>query len=130
MGQTMIYPENILKVFDDPKYYGALKGEKDIYTGEINGALANSFVKIYLNINDDGEIIKASYHANGCQYLIVCCEFVIGSMKNTTANSLENIDYMSISQSLKLPDHKLHCAIMVEEAVLLALTKYKQTCNI
>ena len=119
----MSIANNILLLFDTPKYFGTLPENNDIFIGYVLGALPSNFVKIFLKIDDNNIIREAVYLANGCPYLIACLETLIELVKLKPTSGLNHITYKELSKILSLPDFKLHCAIQVEEALKLALTQ-------
>ncbi len=120
----MEYSKQILGLFDEPKYMGILPFSDNIYQAEIFGSSSSNFVKLYLQIDNLGIIRRAGYLVNGCPVLIACCEMMVKLVLGTSVNDAKVIDYLEIASLLKIADLKLHCAIQVEEALYVALTKY------
>ena len=120
----MEYSKKILTLFDDPKYFGSMPADSDVYETQVSSALNTTFVKLYLKINHSSIIEDARYLVNGCPVLIACCEMCVKLVLGKPVKYAREINYFDISISLEIIDLKLHCAIQVEETLYSVLTKY------
>lgn len=119
-----MYTDKVLNEFQNPKNVGAMKDANAI--GVVGGEVCGDIMKIYLKIEDN--IIKdASFETFGCAAAIASSSVATTMLKGMTVDEALKLTNAQVVEELEgLPPQKIHCSVMVEEAVKAAIDNFKQ----
>lgn len=118
----MQYTDLVTEYFNNTKHFGKLN-DTDVLYGKSKGALLDNFVEFWVKL-DGAKITNAKYQALGCPILIACSEFTIERILGSDMNNLQDFNYQELVKDLDIPHYKVHCAIQVEQAWQVVLSKY------
>ena len=118
----MLYSEKVMDHFMHPRNVGTIENADGI--GEVGNAKCGDIMKIYLRIVDD-IIVDVKFETFGCGSAIasssMATEMIMGK---PIAEALE-LTNRAVAEALDgLPAHKMHCSVLAEEAIKLAVKDY------
>lgn len=123
--QTRSYHENVHDHFYNPRNVGKLdKKDPTVGTAVVGKAACGDVVQLQVKV-ENGVITDAKFKTFGCGSAIASSSFATELIKGKTAEEAAALKNTDISSYLKLPPVKIHCSLLVEEAVKAALDDYK-----
>ena len=80
-----------------------------------------------IDVDDATGIIKdAKFKTFGCGSAIASSSLATEWLKGKTVDSAMEIDNMEIVEELALPPVKIHCSVLAEDAIKMAINDYRQ----
>jgi nitrogen fixation NifU-like protein len=84
-------------------------------------------VCLQIDVDDTTGIIKdAKFKTFGCGSAIASSSLATEWLKGKTVDSAMEIDNMEIVEELALPPVKIHCSVLAEDAIKMAINDYRQ----
>jgi len=118
-----MYNDKVLQIFKNPK--NAYKMENPSCVGRSATCGGGDVLDIFLRIKD-GVIIDASFLTFGCAAAIVSGSVATELLKGRTLEQAASLTNAQVVEAIGgLPATKVHCSVLVEEAVKAALEDYK-----
>ena len=118
-----MYNKMVIERFQNPKNAGAMHGANAI--GQVGGIAGSDLMKLYLKINDSGKIEIAKFKVFGCCVSIaamdVACDLIVGK---DIENALKVTNKDILKVLCDVPDHKMQCLVLAEEAIRAAIQDY------
>ncbi len=117
------YSPKVLELFRNPKNAGKMD---DATVSAVAGSPAcGDMIAIYLKIDEDGRIVKASFESYGCAANIAAASVLTEMIKGLKLEEAWRISWKSISDELGgLPAIKYHCGILAVGALRRAIREY------
>jgi len=123
--QARCYHETVHDHFNNPRNVGKLdKSDPKVGTAVVGKAACGDVVQLQIKV-EDGVIKDAKFKTFGCGSAIASASYATELIKGKTAEEAAALRNTDISEYLKLPPVKIHCSLLVEEAVRNALDDYK-----
>ena len=120
----MLYSETVMDHFINPRNVGTMEDADGI--GEVGNAKCGDIMKIYLKINDD-TISDVKFNTFGCGSAIASSSMATEMIKGKTVAEALTLSNKAVVAALDgLPPEKIHCSVLAEEAVKLAIEDYRQ----
>ena len=117
------YSKKVQDYFVHPHNAGPLADANAI--GEVGSIACGDALKLYLKINDQGVIEKASFETFGCASAIASSSIATEMIKGRSINEALALSNRAVVEALDgLPPAKLHCSVLAEQAVKAALSDY------
>ena len=120
----MLYSEKVMDHFMNPRNVGTMEDADGI--GEVGNAKCGDIMKIYLKIHDD-VISDVKFNTFGCGSAIASSSMATEMIKGKTVAEALTLSNKAVVAALDgLPPEKIHCSVLAEEAVKLAIEDYRQ----
>ncbi|MBR0132260.1 MAG: Fe-S cluster assembly scaffold protein NifU [Lachnospiraceae bacterium] len=119
-----LYSEKVMDHFRNPRNVGVIEDANGI--GEVGNAKCGDIMKMYLKIEDD--IIKdVKFETFGCGSAIASSSMATEMIKGQPVAEAEKLTNKAVAEALDgLPDYKMHCSVLAEEAIKSALEDYRK----
>ncbi len=117
-----LYTDIVMDHFTNPRNVGVIEDASGI--GEVGNAKCGDIMKIYLKI-EDNVIVDAKFETFGCGSAIASSSMATEMIKGKTIEEAMAVTNKQVVEALGgLPAPKLHCSVLAEEAIKLALKDY------
>ena len=124
----MAYSEKVIDHYQNPRNIGKLdKDSKSVGTGLVGAPEWGDVMRLQIDVDDATGIIKdAKFKTFGCGSAIASSSLATEWLKGKTVDSAMEIDNMEIVEELALPPVKIHCSVLAEDAIKMAINDYRQ----
>jgi Fe-S cluster assembly scaffold IscU len=117
-----LYHEKVIDHYENPRNVGSFdKKDKNVGTGLVGAPACGDVMKLQIKIDDDGKIIDTKFKTFGCGSAIASSSVVTEWIKGKTLDEAINVTNQDIASHLNLPPVKLHCSMLAEDAIKLAV---------
>ena len=117
-----LYSEKVMDHFRNPRNVGMIEDADGV--GEVGNAKCGDIMKIYLKIEDD-IVVDAKFETFGCGSAIASSSMATELIKGKPVSDVQQLTNRAVVEALDgLPAHKVHCSVLAEEAIKLALKDY------
>ena len=118
----MMYSEKVMDHFTNPRNVGEIENADGV--GEVGNAKCGDIMKIFLKI-DDGIITDAKFNTFGCGAAIATSSMATELILGKSIDDALKLTNKAVVEALDgLPPVKLHCSVLAEEGVKMALQDY------
>lgn len=118
----MLYSDKVLDHFNNPRNIGEIPDADAV--GEVGNLKCGDIMKIYLKIQDN-IITDVKFKTYGCGAAIATSSIATEMVKGKSLEEAANITNKVVVEALDgLPPAKVHCSVLVEEAIKAALADY------
>jgi nitrogen fixation NifU-like protein len=119
-----LYSEKVMDHFRNPRNVGVIEDANGI--GEVGNAKCGDIMKMYLKIEDD-VIQDVKFETFGCGSAIASSSMATEMIKGKPVSEAMNLTNKAVAEALDgLPDYKMHCSVLAEEAIKSALEDYEK----
>jgi len=124
----MAYSEKVIDHYQNTRNIGKLdKDSKTVGTGLVGAPECGDVMRLQIDVDDATGIIKdAKFKTFGCGSAIASSSLATEWLKGKTVDSAMEIDNMEIVEELALPPVKIHCSVLAEDAIKMAINDYRQ----
>ena len=122
-----LYSDKVMEHFLQPRNVGVIEDADGV--GEVGNAKCGDIMKMYLKIED--EIIKdVKFETFGCGSAIASSSMATELIKGKPVADAMKLTNKAVAEALDgLPDYKMHCSVLAEEAIRSALEDYEKKKN-
>jgi|TARA_R110001583_G_scaffold12088_7_gene53859 nitrogen fixation NifU-like protein len=121
----MSYDKKVIDHFENPRNIGSFdKNDSNIGTGIVGAPACGDVMKMQLMIDEKGIIRDAKFKTFGCGSAIAASSLATTLVKGLHVDSAKNIKNSDIAKELSLPPVKIHCSVLAEDAVKLAINDW------
>ena len=123
-----LYSEKVMDHFRNPRNVGIIEDADGV--GEVGNAKCGDIMKMYLKIDDD-TITDVKFETFGCGSAIASSSMATELIKGKPVSEVMQLTNRAVAEALDgLPDYKMHCSVLAEEAIRSALLDYFNRNNI
>ena len=117
-----LYTETVMDHFTHPRNVGEIPDADGV--GEVGNAKCGDIMKMYLKIKDD-RIEDVKFETFGCGSAIASSSMATELIKGKPVSQALTLTNQAVVEALDgLPAQKVHCSVLAEEAIKLALKDY------
>ena len=117
-----LYSEKVMDHFRNPRNVGVIEEADGV--GEVGNPVCGDIMKIYLKIEND-IIADVKFETFGCGSAIASSSMATELIKGKPISEALKLTNRAVAEALDgLPAHKVHCSVLAEEAIKLALKDY------
>ena len=118
-----LYSEKVMDHFMNPRNVGIIEDADGV--GEVGNAKCGDIMKMYLKI-DDEVITDVKFETFGCASAIASSSMATELIKGQKREDAMKLTNKAVAEALDgLPDYKMHCSVLAEEAIQAAIEDYK-----
>ena len=119
-----LYSEKVMDHFRNPRNVGIIEDANGI--GEVGNAKCGDIMKMYMKIEDD-IIQDVKFETFGCGSAIASSSMATELIKGKPVSEAMKLTNKAVAEALDgLPDYKMHCSVLAEEAIRSALEDYRK----
>ena len=123
-----LYSEKVMDHFRNPRNVGVIEDANGI--GEVGNAKCGDIMKMYLKI-ENGIVADVKFETFGCGSAIASSSMATELIMGQPVSEVRKLTNKAVAEALDgLPDYKMHCSVLAEEAIKLALDDYEKRTGI
>lgn len=124
----MSYSEKVMDHFENPRNVGEIVDADGI--GEVGNAKCGDIMKVFIKVKND-TLIDVKFKTFGCAAAIATSSVATELIKGKNIKEALKITNKAVINALdELPNIKIHCSLLAEEAIKAAIADYYKKNNI
>ncbi len=118
-----VYSEKVIDHFTNPRNVGEIEDASGV--GTVGNAKCGDIMRIFLDIDEDGIIRDCKFKTFGCGAAIASSSMATEMVKGKSVREAMEVTNRAVMEALDgLPQVKIHCSLLAEEAIHAALWDY------
>lgn len=121
---TQQYSQKVMEHFMHPRNVGQIENPDGV--GHVGNPICGDIMELYIKVKDN-IIVDAKFKTFGCGAAIATSSMVTELVKGKTIEQALEISNKTVAEALDgLPPVKMHCSMLAEEALKLAIEDYRK----
>ena len=117
-----LYSEKVMDHFRNPRNVGVIEDADGV--GQVGNAKCGDIMKMYLKIENE-TVVDVKFETFGCGSAIASSSMATELIKGKPLEEVMQLTNKAVAEALDgLPDYKMHCSVLAEEAIRAALDDY------
>ncbi len=119
-----MYNEKVMEVFKNPQHMGEVENYNAI--GTVGNETCGDIMQITMRI-EDGIIVDAKFKTFGCAAAVASSSTATGMIIGKTVEEALKLTNKDVITELEgLPPQKIHCSVLAEDAIRMAIDDYQK----
>ena len=125
-----VYSDKVIDHFTNPRNVGEIENPDGV--GTVGNAKCGDIMRIYLDIDPEPKVIRdCKFKTFGCGAAVASSSMATEMVKGKTIYEALEVTNKAVMEALDgLPQVKIHCSLLAEEAIHAALWDYAEKNNI
>lgn len=120
-----VYSDKVIDHFTNPRNVGEIENPSGV--GTVGNAKCGDIMRIFLDIDENGIIRDCKFKTFGCGAAVATSSMATEMVKGKSVQEALQLTNKAVMEALDgLPQVKIHCSLLAEEAVHAALWDYAQ----
>lgn len=120
-----VYSNKVIDHFTNPRNVGEIENPSGV--GTVGNAKCGDIMRIFLDIDENGIIRDCKFKTFGCGAAVATSSMATEMVKGKSVQEALQLTNKAVMEALDgLPQVKIHCSLLAEEAVHAALWDYAQ----
>ncbi len=121
---TQQYSQKVMEHFMHPRNVGQIENADGV--GHVGNPICGDIMELYIKVKGN-IIVDAKFKTFGCGAAIATSSMVTELVKGKTIEQALEISNKTVAEALDgLPPVKMHCSMLAEEALKLAIEDYRK----
>lgn len=117
-----MYNEKVMEVFKNPQHMGEVENYNAI--GTVGNEVCGDIMQITMRI-ESNVIVDAKFKTFGCAAAVASSSTATGMIIGKTIDEALKLTNKQVIEQLEgLPPQKIHCSVLAEDAIRLAIDSY------
>ena len=122
----MAYSEKVIDHYNEPRNVGSFeKSDDQVGTGLVGAPECGDVMKLQIKVENE-KIVDAKFKTFGCGSAIASSSLATEWVKGKTLDEALAIQNTEFVKELSLPPVKIHCSVLVEDAIKAAIQDYRK----
>jgi nitrogen fixation NifU-like protein len=124
----MAYSDKVVDHYNNPRNVGTLdKSSQEVGTGLVGAPECGDVMRLQIRVNPETQVIEeAKFKTFGCGSAIASSSLATEWIKGRTVDDALEIKNTDIVKELSLPPVKIHCSVLAEDAIRMAIGDWKK----
>jgi nitrogen fixation NifU-like protein len=128
----MAYSDKVIDHYQHPRNVGSfgtskeVKERKDIGVGIVGAPECGDVMQLQIKVSDSGVIEDAKFKCFGCGSAIASSSLATEWIKGKTLDEAAGIRNTQIVEELSLPPVKIHCSVLAEDSIRIAIKDFRR----